>query len=577
MRAASLFGVFVIAKVCVLAGRDLPFSGWMPVAYLWQDLLVAGLFAVVDCLLRRSWAGWTAYSLIALYTAVNVPVARVLSTPLTWPLLRAARGPLRDSIIGYVTWTNVALVFLVAASAILLPILLRHLVFRHLAVASVVMIPPVVVLGPYATRQVETMGLHRNVFAILALTAIPRISPEALTEDPRASPFAGAPGQDLSRFRAGAAGRNVVLILLESTAARYLKPYGAVEDPMPHLTQLARKAILFENAYAVYPESIKGLFSVLCSTYPAFDTTPEIYARVRPPSLADVLARAGYRTGLFHSGRFDYLGMDAIVRDRGFQTLEDAGDISGDRQSSFGIDDERVTVTRILNWIDAQPRDKRFFVTYLPIAGHHPYNSPEQGPFPTEEAIDRYRNALHHADVAVGMLLDGLRARGLDQNTLLVLHGDHGQAFGQHPGNFAHTLFIYEENVHVPFLIAAPGFVRDEVRVPQVASLIDTAPTVLDLLGLPSPEAYQGQSLLEDKPRMALFFTDYSLALLGLRDDRWKFIDEVETGRPKLFDLDGDPEEKHDLSAQYPERVQAYRQNLRHWSGAQRKSVLEAR
>jgi arylsulfatase A-like enzyme len=290
-----------------------------------------------------------------------------------------------------------------------------------------------------------------------------------------------------------------------------------------------------------------------------------------------VLARSGYRTGLFHSGRFEYLGMDAIVRGRGFHTLEDAGDISGDRQSSFGIDDERLTVRRIFDWIDRRCRGERFFVTCLPIAGHHPYNTPERGPFPTEEAVDRYRNALHHADVALGELLDGLRARGLDQNTLLVLHGDHGQAFGQHPGNFAHTLFIYDENVHVPFLIAAPGLIRAQVRVPQVASLIDTSPTILDLLGLPPPEAYQGRSLLDGKPRMALFFTDYSLALLGLRDDRWKFIDELETGRSRLFDLREDPEEKLDLSAQYPERVQTYRRCLRGWSGAQRSLILQNR
>jgi arylsulfatase A-like enzyme len=575
MRAASLFGVFLVAKACVLVGREVPFSGWAPVAYLWQDLLVVLLFGAVDYGIGRPWVGWTSYTLIGLYVAVNVPVARVLSTPLTWPLLRAARGPLWDSIVAYVTWANVALMLLVLAATASLPFLVRRCWRRSLAAAAAVVMPPLVVLGPYATSQVETMGLHRNVLAVLITTALPRIPAEGLAKDVRVSPFPGATGDKLSCFQAAAVGRNVVLILLESTAARYLRPYGAAEDPMPHLTQLAHQGILFENAYAVYPESIKGLFSVLCSTYPAFDTTPETYARSRPPSLADVLARAGYRTGLFHSGRFAYLGMEAIVRDRGFHTLEDAGDISGEHQSSFGIDDERLTVQRILAWIDARPRSERFFATFLPIAGHHPYNTPEPGPFPTQEAIDRYRNALHHTDAALGELLHGLQARGLDQNTLLVLHGDHGEAFGQHPGNFAHTLFIYEENIHVPFLIAAPGLFREQVRVKQVASLIDTAPTILDLLGLPAPDAYQGSSLLDGRPRMALFFIDYSLGLLGLRDDRWKCIEELETGRSKLFDLQEDAAERYDLSGQYPERVQAYRQHLLRWSAAQRNLILQ--
>ena len=83
--------------------------------------------------------------------------------------------------------------------------------------------------------------------------------------------------------------------------------------------------------------------------------------------------------------------------------------------------------------------------------------------------------------------------------------GDHGEAFGQHEGNYGHTLFVYDENVHVPYLIAAPGLMRLPERIARVASLVDTAPTVLDLLGIAAPGGYQGRSLLEDQTGMALF------------------------------------------------------------------------
>src|SRR6185369_10424148 len=118
-----------------------------------------------------------------------------------------------------------------------------------------------------------------------------------------------------------------------------LRPYGAAEDPMPNLTRLTSQAVLFENAYAVYPESIKGLFSVLCSRYPALDTAPELCARAGASAVAERLAAEGYRTALFHSGRFHYLGMDEVVQRRGFQILADAGDIGGNHESSFGVDD----------------------------------------------------------------------------------------------------------------------------------------------------------------------------------------------------------------------------------------------
>ena len=92
--------------------------------------------------------------------------------------------------------------------------------------------------------------------------AIPRVEARKLAAEWRASPGARN-SEDLTSDRGGAAGRNVLLVILESAGAKYLRPYGAVEDPMPHLTRLARDAVLFENAYAVYPESIQGLFSVI--------------------------------------------------------------------------------------------------------------------------------------------------------------------------------------------------------------------------------------------------------------------------------------------------------------------------
>src|SRR5207249_11326971 len=102
--------------------------------------------------------------------------------------------------------------------------------------------------------------------------------------------------------------------------------------------------------------------------------------------------------------------------------------------------------------------------------------------------------------------------------------------------------------------------IKETIRATGVASLIDVAPTILDLLGIPSPtQKYQGRSLLQDRSRMALFATDYSLGFLGLRDGRWKFIYELESGQSLLFDLSADPVETHDLSAMEPERARVYR------------------
>src|SRR5262249_17783635 len=158
--------------------------------------------------------------------------------------------------------------------------------------------------------------------------------------------------------------------------------------------------------------------------------------------------------------------------------------LGGARESSFGVD-EPSAVAHVLGWIDGLPRDQRFFVAYLPIAGHHPYDTPEGGPFSDADDLGRYKNALHYSDAALGALVDGVAARGLADRTLWIVFGDHGEAFGQHEGNFGHTFQLYDENVHVPFLVAAPGHpgLKTPGRSTRIVSLVDIAPTLLDLLG----------------------------------------------------------------------------------------------
>ena len=563
MIAVSLFFVFVLAKIFSLWGHAVPLTFWSMLAYVWQDAIVALAFGIISTVVPRG--SQVIYWLLAIYAAINIPVARALYTPLTLPMLRAARGPLADSMLIYVTRTNTVLVVSVLVAAFVLPRLMRTIP-RMFPAAAAICAVAAILLGPAASAKTDTRGMGRNI--VLALIGIRLPSAEATTPvgDWRNSPYEAAPAEDLSRFSGSAKGFNVVMISLESTAAQYLSLYGSEYEAMPNLTALARKALIFENAYAVYPESIKGLFSILRSVYPSFDSRPEQYASSRCHSVAAVLGEAGYRTAMFHSGRFGYLGMESIVRHRGYQTLEDAGDIGGNYNSSFGVD-EPATVDRMLAWVDALPRGQRFFLTYLPIAGHHPYATPGPGPFAPNAEIDQYRNALHYGDVSLGKLVEGLRARGLEKNTIWLIYGDHGEAFHQHQGNYGHTFFLYEENVHVPLIVAAPCLIGSQERIHKVVSLLDMAPTILDLAGISPPRSYQGRTMLDRTPRMALFFADYSLGLLGLRDGRWKFIYEIGSGRAELFDLEHDPQEL--LSLNDAPSTSWYGTVLRAWASAQ--------
>jgi hypothetical protein len=81
--------------------------------------------------------------------------------------------------------------------------------------------------------------------------------------------------------------------------------------------------------------------------------------------------------------------------------------------------------------------------------------------------------------------------------------------------------------------------------------------------------------MLDAAPRMALFFADYSLGLLGLRDGPWKFVYELESGRTKLFDVERDPRELSDLSAREALRASWYGEAVRGWCSAQKHYIAQ--
>jgi arylsulfatase A-like enzyme len=592
MRGFALFIVLIAAKLAAMWHGLPAWSPWSAVAFTWQEALiglgVAALegLAARDGLARSQWqmrvrmtnVVTVVYWTIAAWAAINIPVGRVLGTPLTLPMLQATGGALADSLRLHLTPANILLMAGTIASAASLPRALSRLrqTPRRLIVGAAIALSA---LGPWSMRHADANGIDRSAVMAFADSLRPHVTAGSDRRDWRHSPFPSVPSaaaDDLAALHGAAHGRNVVIVSLESTAAQYLPMYGDGDDITPTLAALSRDGVVFEHAYAAYPESIKGLFSILCSTFPAFDVNVQVLSRTPCDPVPSVLQRQGYRTALFHSGRFDYLGMADVIRARGFDTLEDAGDIGGHHQSSFGVD-EPVSVDRMLQWVDRVPRGQPFLLTYLPIAGHHPYETSSSGIFGNHDDFSRYRNAVHDGDAALKTLLDGFHARGLDNRTVWIVFGDHGEAFGQHPGNYGHTFYVYEENVHVPFMIAAPGLLEAPRRVSHTVSLVDVAPTILDLLGIEPPATYQGHSALDGRPRMALFFTDYSLQLAGLVDGRWKAIEDVSTGRVQLFELAHDTGEARDVSAQHADRARAYGATLQGWAAAQKGYILSGR
>jgi lipoteichoic acid synthase len=373
--------------------------------------------------------------------------------------------------------------------------------------------------------------------------------------------------------------RNVIVLVMESTSARYLDLYNsAFEDVTPRLNGEVAHSLVFDNFYCHVGLTANAVVAIALSIYPGM--TWREYTKEHPSlpgvTVADVLRPLGYRTAFIHNGDLEYTNQRGFLTNRGFDSLWDYRDLDGGVPDpngfSWGVADQHL-VTGILKWID-QDRERPFFVLSWTIQAHHPYTVPVQNkvdffrgniPPGDDYDLDLYLNALHETDREIGRLLDGLRERGIADDTLVVITGDHGEAFGHPHDTYGHGAKLFQENVNVPLILWNPKMFHGE-RSATIGSQIDINPTVLHILGIEPPAPWQGYSLFAaDRPPRAYFYAANDDYLIGVREGRWKYIYNATTGRDMLFDLEADPEEQQDVARHHTEIGDELRKRLAAW------------
>lgn len=368
---------------------------------------------------------------------------------------------------------------------------------------------------------------------------------------------------------------NVIFVVLESTSAEWMSLYGSRHRSTPRLEAEAAHALVFENFYCHAGLSANSMAALTLSLVP-YMTSDEYtaeYPELPGASLADVLGPHGYRTAFIHSGEIEYMGQDRFLARRGF------GDVWGARQLALDataarVSPDHILVDAILKWLDAD-RARPFYVMAWTIEGHWPYDVDPahaeidffQGDEPTNAwDLGRHLNALHDVDEQVGRLIDGLRERGLADDTLIVFTGDHGEGFGAPNYSWGHGDRLYQADVRVPLMLWNPRLFPQARRSPTVGGHVDLNPTVAGLLGLPPHPSWQGRSLFDPgrSPR-TYFYAARDGYLLGVREGRWKYILDTTRGRQWLYDLGRDPAEQVDQAAAHPETARLLRRRLAAW------------
>jgi arylsulfatase A-like enzyme len=178
-----------------------------------------------------------------------------------------------------------------------------------------------------------------------------------------------------------------------------------------------------------------------------------------------------------------------------------------------------------------------------------------------------YQAAVRQVDASVGRVLDSLEAAGVDDETAVVVAGDHGEEFQEH-GHLAHYPKLYDELINVPLIVDVPG--SEGSRVEGQVGLDAIPPTVTDLLGVDAPDAWRGSSLapsvLEDEapvdePVVSVTVRGEDVTsqpiprslddgdlYVSVRDSDWTYIENTETGETELYHRPDDPTQQENIA-----------------------------
>ena len=452
-------------------------------------------------------------------------------------------------------------------------------------------------------------------------------------------------------------GPNVIFIGLDSLNPRHTGYSGYPLPITPHLDSFLRENVVFENCYTPIARTFPAWYSILTGQYPVtsgvrFNLIKRKDIKSAEQCLGNILKKEGYST--FHFT--DEVRFSNITSQEGFDRLRHAP--MGIKDFVFGsfhdfsltnvffnnplgywlfpflnmsravahLYDGRYFINDLISSLDRLQTKKRFFLAAHLCAAHWPYVHASPRKFDRQPGADPnmqlYDSALSKVDGQLGRILSALRAKGLYDNSIIVVFSDHGESAEGHGTDLKDS----EQNrVLLAWKPAGPPTHQD---VPRLVRTIDIAPTVLDLLGEdPGRHPYDGVSLRPwiygaeaagtQDTGSVIMETEFSLdtpggiaralqslieqgvrfyefdrtGLITIRDDfhdvlihrrsrailtaDWKLVCEVvvrgntESTKMSLFDIRNDPQCKKDLSTERPDVFRDLWGRLRDYYGAE--------
>jgi arylsulfatase A-like enzyme/Flp pilus assembly protein TadD len=347
---------------------------------------------------------------------------------------------------------------------------------------------------------------------------------------------------------------NVVLITIDTLRADRIG-VGLT----PAIDTLASRGVVVRHTRTTVPLTLPAHATIMTGLLPPRHGVRENGSSALPAgktTIASVLKARGYATAAF---------VGAYVLDRRFG-LNAGFDVYDDRipqraDADVRLDAERPAtqvVDAALRW---SPPTQPFFLWVHLYDPHAPYTPPAA--YLERAHGNAYDGEVAYADAEVARLLSTLDARGLLNDTLIVVAGDHGEALGDH-GEQTHGMLLYEKALRVPLIMSGPHLSHRSVDRP--ATLADIAPTILARAGIAPASSMSGVDLLSNAPSEREVYSETLYpraagwsAVHALSSERWKL---VQTSAPELYDLSADPDEHDNVASAHAAIVSAMQKTL---------------
>ncbi|WP_283432401.1 sulfatase family protein [Neorhodopirellula lusitana] len=390
---------------------------------------------------------------------------------------------------------------------------------------------------------------------------------------------------------------NVIFVLVDDMGFSDLSCYGAKKVKTPNIDRMAAEGLQFTDFHAAASicspsraAFLTGAYPQRCGLYMGINRNREAhwFLGLNPDeiTIAEQFKKQDYVTsmiGKWHLGseeRFSYYH-------QGFDHYYGAPENMGHNAAFL---DERETIYKFtpLNKLTSlyteravkqigKWKDQPFFMYFAHNYPHTPYKA---GPAFKGTSQDGVRgDVIQELDWGIGEILKALETNEILENTLIIFSSDNGPLSNQYAQPYSGTKYVSLEGGHrVPFIVYWKGTITEPAVIDVPANAMDLFPTLSEIIGAPIPNDrdYDGVTLTplftgnkitrsEQKPfyyyncenLQAVRVGDWKLHLPRTKEQLpfWSQKKQKAIQTPELFNLEKDPAEKHDVAAQYPERV----------------------